>query len=177
MEFWCSPSSTSSIATAASSGEAVARCLAVRRSSPLTVPSCRAYSACGMSSEIETWLPLANHSRIGRYSEVASSSPSAVGGAAADLPRPRLGLYASGKRSANIALTPRPSSARATFIAPSCSPSSTSSTLPLTAETACCRSQTRVHTFFSPVSRPRRSAFETRFSISAIGSRAETPEF
>jgi len=62
-------------------------------------------------------------------------------------------------------------------MAPSCSPSSTSSTLPLTALTAACRSHTRVTTFFSPVTSPRRSALLTTFSSSAIVSRAETPEF
>jgi hypothetical protein len=49
--------------------------------------------------------------------------------------------------------------------------------LPETPETACARSHTRTVIRFSPVLSPRRSAFETTFSISAIGSRADTPEF
>ena len=47
---------------------------------------------------------------------------------------------------------------------------------PLTALTADCRSHTRVITVLSPVTNPRRSALLTTFSMSAIVSRAETPE-
>jgi hypothetical protein len=49
-------------------------------------------------------------------------------------------------------------------MAPSCSPSSTSSTLPITALTGRLQVAYARDTFFSPVTSPRRSALLTTFS-------------